>query len=886
MVNQEKSSFAPSAPKGDSDLYAQIAAGDEEEQKQVRAQSSFLMNLMIAYMRLTLSIDSKRRQYQNVFRILGGIWAVFMILLYLSGGIMLLIMIGSYMRFPTEIQKYLNENGIICDKMDIPGYIISQVELKGIHDKDNTYHIDNLNISSTFADFLNRRARSVSVKGVKLTIDANKGNDAFFLALSKLRKGDNDKAGLRIDSLEVSNAVVTFKGKDYALPVTLSLGGVYGNETNITAYISVDEPSLKISGPLTIRSIDSGLEWNLSIVSGQVAFPGRPMEKVKGTVGIKTKGQELTSLSTNVSLLFNQARRNIFLTLDKKKDLFSGKLSLAWIEGVDTPQQREQTKLDFNLSGLKLSADGDIQTNDPIYVSLSSNYSSDLKVTALSGTLTGELTCQLFDTCLYRLDKPAVLGTKSISVRDQGYEVNSKSRFQFMLEPTQKFVDISFKTGIIDFDFNTKDFVFNGEQVGTKGDVILKARKGNATGYLNLWDKDIVAKVSLDGFSYQNPFVDLKQGRLVSENIFDDNARVFLSAPSVTLNGNTAIKVPFELSYDRNNGVSNISALLENKQVQLLFAGAFDWNSGYINGQLVIPTVDLGGLWQPLNRISDIIPPDFKKTFGKLAAYGSISGNLYSGLTGPFYLSLSDFGFETDQLEIKDLNTVLSLQSLVPLVTDSEQEIYIGDINSVIPISNVDIILKAEDNYAQVKELSADVAGIRLNAGETVVPYKNIGTLIYLRNQDEDLTGIMKVNKLKDWKNIGSIRGSILFPLEIKDMSLSIKNAILQLFGAELEYVGNASNKPKFLDKNTKIEINSGTVTVDTSEQTKKSIKVSVLLDTVLLPSRLKKTLRHVFPGKLSDVMTFRSSPAAHVSPDLMSQIRHIQNQANKFRVK
>lgn len=272
MADQKKSSFAPSAPKkGDLDLYAQIAAGDKEEQKQARTQSSFMMNLMIAYMRLTLLVDSKRRQYQKVFRILGGVWAVFMALLYVSGCIMLLILVGSYMRFPTEIQQYLNANGIICEKMDIPGYIISQVELKGVHDKENTYHIDNLNISSTFADFLNRRARSVSVKGVKLTIDTNKGNDAFFSALAKLRQGDNGKSGLRIDLLEVSNAVVTLKGKDYAVPVTLSLGGVYGNETNITAYVSVDEPSLKISGPLTIRSAGEGLEWKLSIVSGQIA---------------------------------------------------------------------------------------------------------------------------------------------------------------------------------------------------------------------------------------------------------------------------------------------------------------------------------------------------------------------------------------------------------------------------------------------------------------------------------------------------------------------------------------------------------------------------------------------------------------------------------------
>ena len=206
MAEQQNSNFAPPASRQmDSDLYSQIAAGDQEEEtKKTRAKSSFVMNFMISYMRLTLFIDAKRRQYQKLFRILGGIWAVLMMLLYILGFIMLLILIVSYMRFPTEIRDYLKANNVICEDMKIPGYIISQVELKGLHDKDDTYRIDSLSISSTFADFLNRRARNVSAKGVRLTLDPNaKANNNPFLLLSKLSKGDAGQAGLRIDSLKI-----------------------------------------------------------------------------------------------------------------------------------------------------------------------------------------------------------------------------------------------------------------------------------------------------------------------------------------------------------------------------------------------------------------------------------------------------------------------------------------------------------------------------------------------------------------------------------------------------------------------------------------------------------------------------------------------------------
>ena len=183
--------------------------------------------------------------------------------------------------------------------------------------------------------------------------------------------------------------------------------------------------------------------------------------------------------------------------------------------------------------------------------------------------------------------------------------------------------------------------------------------------------------------------------------------------------------------------------------------------------------------------------------------------------------------------------------------------------------------------------MSANVSGVRLYAGETVVPYKNIGTLIYLRNKDENLTNIAKVLQVKNWKNIGSIYGNILFPIEVKNMSLNIRNAILQISSAEMEYAGPAKDKPASMDKNTKFSVTSGTVSIDTSAQNElKENKISVLLDATLLPSRLKKTIRYVSSENLSNVITFRPLPNTQVSPELLSQINHIHQLANKFRIK
>ena len=117
-------------------------------------------------------------------------------------------------------------------------------------------------------------------------------------------------------------------------------------------------------------------------------------------------------------------------------------------------------------------------------------------------------------------------------------------------------------------------------------------------------------------------------------------------------------------------------------------------------------------------------------------------------------------------------------------------------------------------------------------------------------------------------------------------MSLSIKNAILQLFSAELQYTGSAKDKPAFMNKNTKFSVNAGTVTIDSSEQKTEGNKIALLLDAVLMPSKLKKTIRESFTGKLSDVVKFNMTPTHSVPSELLKQIHHIQAQTDKFRVK
>ena len=648
MAEQNNRQMASAPRQRDEELYAQISAGDEMEFRTGKTKSSLTMSFMIWYMRMTLTIDEKRRQYQKLFHTLGLLWAGLMSALYLSGIAMFIILVGSYMRFEGYVREYLEKHDILYSKIEVPHYIVSQVDLFGLHDKDETYSIDKLSVSSTFADFLNRRAKSVAVKGVKLVIDSDKNKPQRLLSvLSNLN--NSGKNGIRVDSLDVSDATLILQGKDFKIPVSLNLTGVYGRETNISAYVNVNEPNLTLKGPLFIRNSGRGTRWELEIHSGSVAFPNRPQETLMGKVSVETEAMRVNLIEADLTTLYERLRKNLNASLKRDKKLFKGTLSMRWTDISNAVQPKERTSLSFNFDGLSIDSSGEIQSSENIHVDLSSKYSQDIQIEALATDLKGNLSCQLFDTCTYDLTTPSEVIVHRFQFPIQGTAVQNVVPFKYTLSPGNKFLDITFKTGHLNFNAEVKNLLFRGRQIEVNGSVAVQTSKANVTGYFNFWNKDISATVQMNDLSYDSPVLKLKKGTFITENIFDNASRHYLASPLVTLQNVSALKEPFSLKYSEENNLSDIVLQLENNHIQLLFGGYLDFLSGRIDGQLVVPTIDLGKIKQPLNRLSDLIPPEFQTISGQIAAYGRLSGNIYGDLKGPFYLALSDIDLKSGQ---------------------------------------------------------------------------------------------------------------------------------------------------------------------------------------------------------------------------------------------
>lgn len=887
-MDEQKPKEFPSNPMNQ-DLYSQIAAGDEVRVEK-KHKPSLIMSVMVDFMRLTLYLDEKRRAHQQLFRVLGNIWGGMMALLYLCGIMMFIILVYSYIQFPSYVRQYFERNGILFTKMDIPGYVVSRVELRDLHDKDNTYHIDRLIVHSTFSDFLNGRAKNVVLNGLKLTLDETTGQTdsnnllRLLLHLNDIRQS---QIGIRVDSLEISDAMVTIKGRDYTLPVSFSLTGVYGQETNMSAYVTVDESWLSFKGPLLIRGNNRGTNWDLDIQSGTVTFPSRPPEKLSGKIAVDTRDFEVQSMSADIKILYNRFEKVAQATFNRDRSgTFKGTVDLTWQDIADDGVGRNvRSNINLAMAGITFGKGGSIKTNDPITLTVKSNYSKDIQVGRLNGQLRGELSCQLYDSCLYRLKDPVQITMNQVRFPVPTDVLESSRTVTMTLNPTDQTFGLFFRKGLLAFDLAGTRIGFNGKRSVSEESVSLRADRGTFKGVLDLIGNETRGALTATGISYDAPDQEMKRASLSVSNIFGSDGSVVLESPQVTLKNNEYLKAPFDLDYQSVNGTVRSVLKFKREGIQIIFGGQFDPLTGALDGQIVIPPFELSKLRQPLFRFSSVFPSGMKQVSGRVAVFGRIGGTARAGLNGPLYVAFENVNLATDQMKVAGLNTVLTIQTLRPFVTAASQQMFIREVGTVLPFQNVGVFFKIDNQFVRLSSLMASVAGIPLQSDVTIIPYRDISTLVYLKSLNRDLSAAAGRIKALGWEIDGQASGDVLLPLEIKNNQIAIKNASIRLTDGTGVYKGAAANKPAFLGKDNKVRIRSGEITIDEPLGLSEETSVQFNLEGILEPSGKRETIRESFRGSIRDWIKEASSKEV-LPATIRAQQQAVFEQTEKLRVK
>lgn len=868
----------PESPALRGDLLSQIAAVDikkekEQKKKKKKKQIAFSKLFSVFMMRTLLQVNRIRREYATLFQVMAFLWSAFVLLIYIGGIVSLGILVYVYANYPRYVRSYLENNHIELASWDMSNYTLSQIELKNIKSKDDSYAIRRVLIRSNFSDFLRGRIKAVTLEGTTLKI-REKNNQFDVSGLIKvLMQLNNQNAKYHIGSISIPNATLNIEGEKYKLPVTLSITGVYDKTANITIPLSIKHKYMNISAQLVISGMNGHLDWALDITSGILTFPNQQPENLTGKLKITTEKTSVASVKGTLDMEYGKNTKKINIDLKQNKNLYRGSIGLS-MANMEVRDKADETKTNIQMifEGLDIKNFSRIVSSKPIRMNIQSVYTQDFSATNVIGLFKGDLDCHNF-VCSYQIKSNASVNIQNTRINYQGNTYNSTEKTQLTLKPNNR-KNLTLKNGQLEFDFSILNAVYAGTSNTKNNRIKLNAKAMELSGLLTNKNIESNLKLSADGLNYTSNEASFSNASIQVDNIWQEGSTLQFKSPSVTLTNNRLVKVPFSIEMRREKDVLGASLALLGNKVQIRYVGSANLSTGSFSGNIAVLPFNLKNISVNLNTVSDIFPKFIEKASGTIAVYGKIAWKSEKQVAGPFYLMAENVNFDAGDIKVKDLNTVLVVQTLVPFVTAGGQEVFVGQIDSFFPFRNLNTTLKFDNQMMRIARLNTYLNNINLTTDNLIIPYRTNATTVPLRNTDVDFSVLNNYLGLDGLSVSG--HGSISLPIEIKEKAIRLSNGEVRLSNVSMKYQGNNAKVREALFRNSnEYLLKSGSISL--SQGTDNQLNAWLNFDGRMLPEQIKSN----FTGTLHlDPMTLLNTEQP---PEVPAIIRERQNSIKTF---
>lgn len=822
------------------DLLSQIAAEDlVEEQQKKKKTTSFSTSFLVGMMRLTLFFDEIKHKNAGFFRILSFMWGLFIGFIYLGGISALVVLIYSYMQFPSFVDHYFKQNNIQLATWKVRDYTFSRIELENLQDAEKTYQIKRMTIRSSFSDFLRKKVKSVVLNGVTVKIREKDGRIDIGNLVHLLISLNQNKS-VSIGSVSVMNASLEFEGQNYKLPIQFSMTGFYENKANISIPLVIKEKDINITGVLSITGNGNLLNWNLDILSGTMSFMNRQPENVTGKFTFKTDKMRLIGITGTGELSYGGNSKKIKVDLRNRNKLFQGNINLSIVtKDLNNTENESKSDVVFSFDGLDLKTFTQLESSLPITVNIRSLNTQDISLSNLSTTLSGFLNCTNL-TCSYQLDNAARVSIQALKILSGSDSIYSNQPITFMIQPDHQnnflWQDQKIMTNLSMSDLNYKGYRNTGEFP-----ILIHVANMAVTGEILSHKENTLLGISANGLSFETPEQDIKKASVFIENLWNSSSKFSLNTDYLFLKNNNLLKLPFALKLQKENNQTKAQAAFLNNLIRIDFTGNADLKLGEFKGNIFIPPFDLNKVPGNLETLSDLFPGFVNKASGQIAAFGNVNWKSVKQVSGPLYVSLKDVSFETEDVSVKNLNTVLSLQSIVPFVSPAGQLISISKVDGLLPLQNVIATVKFDPQMLRIFSLDSDIGGLTLSADSIIIPYKASSTIVYLKNSSVNWANVNNYITTPGLLLEGD--GSIYLPIEIKNGSFTLRNGEIKLSNLRMKYTGNDKKLKTALFKgNTEYIVRTGSMLLAADSIDK--IESYVSLDGRLNPSMEKHVFR------------------------------------------
>lgn len=824
------------------------------------------------------AIDEAKKKASSIFK-------KRIVRLVLFVAVLLGVLAGVYSYLPVLAEKKLPEifaaNGLNLKSFKVKELTISAMELTGLTDKGGTLSISSLKAEYSLKDLLmDNKLKSITVRGLSVTgvrrddgislgafgdllsssLQAKKGleldlpklsiNSSSFVMKREREKELLDENGEPVDETAVVNFSATGKLQKSVLEMTFQ-----------TDY---ESPNMRLKTTTNLKKSANEAEIKTEITEGEVlkqpaaksadaesdefSEPAEPAEpqvigSVKGTMEFSVKDGALTKGIGNLALSSSSQT----LTLDtevvpqeKGFDL-SLKLNRAFEDKKDALGKLTG---DLAIEAKNLEMSGTVHKFSgrlPLKVSSTSLTDGSKLIQQLKIATDIQMNCA-DGKCSFKLLAPMPVSFNSAIVNTQFRQFKFYQPVSLRVNPDAKEDFLATDGGVLTFTlplsgFTAQMFVadqidnrqvglaMNASKMHLKTNVFSTGVSGDfAFGQSFYTDKDVKASGVQGAFAFDGKSLPSGRVRIAEIELKKKDVLPNFSA-DVVLKPMGADEYGVKSLLAVQNGVATVSA-----------EGAYSLPSHTWNLYVNIPKVILSETGLPIESVMPFMADKLaKSTSGSFAVKGRVS--IARGkMTGPVTLLLDNVSTQWQGMDLKGVNGVVTLSSLLPLETPENQMLYVGRFNPGMPFNN------ALFNFKVVAERGVQVANARMSFSDG--QFKTIKPFFY--PYDGSPSAIL-------------LEGN---GIDLQTLTRNLKSSALQMDGTlNSEWKLSFGEKGLQVDQAKLLSKLPGTLHFDPSVKIKKTMDASVVK---FLGEVIVKQMGVTMQGPLGGALTFKTKITGH----------------------
>ena len=744
------------------------------------------------------------------------------------------------MRLPLELENFFESHHLKYESLKMADYSLSKINVFNLHDDEGKYLIPQLNIHSTFADFLQKRIRTVTADGLKLNLkqgDSQKnGLENILGVLGMMANPMEMGLDLKINAISIKNAVLNIEGKGTQIPVNFSMSGLYTNDSQVIIPFAVNEDFLKMDASLAISGDRSDRKLDLTINSGKLTLENRPPEDMQGNVTIQLSGNKVTDIRSKLNLNYGHSLKVIETALNNAENGFDGTLSFVYKNTAEKDADlKPLANLFFDFKELKISSEGKIETTAPLHVKIDRLVYNSALLEGVSSDLNGQLSCSLKEgECAYTLREQAKALYSKIALKYKGQSIEINEAGAVLFRPTSNTLSCKLANSELALNWDLSEVNLTGFYNTQANFLNLKTNSARMIGHF--WDdfQRNNFNIVVHEAAYLTPYLGMEGINLEAENLMDETSPVNFSARNIKTSS-TLLTQPVSVNITYLNRQIKADVSVDDSDIKLTAEGVLKPFQRMFVGQFRLFPVNLGELPFSLSELSPLFSKKITNLSGEVMAMGQLNFSSPTNIGGPLYVGLKDVNFDFEGTKIQNVNSVIALQSLAPLVSAPKQVVSIGKINSRVPLTNLIGSFQLENQALRLLNVDAELGKEPLMMTNALIPYRSPNALLYLKSAKD-----FKMESFVPYLNIPGATvlggtGSLSIPISVSEGEIDLTSVVLKMNNVTLQKDKNKKDVIGLFQKgNDAYMIRTGQFILDNSNY------LQVDLDGWLMPMRKK----------------------------------------------